>query len=569
MKYFVPFSHRFRKPSDSAFPSHPRALPEGMSVSPPASASEFDFIIVGAGSSGCVLANRLSASGRHRVLLLEAGPRDDYKWIHIPMGYSRTMFHPEINWGFHTEPDPGIAGRKNYWPRGKVLGGCSAINGLLWVRGQSDDFRVWESLGNKGWGWDDVLPHFKATESYAGGDGRIRGRSGETGVEDGERHELVDAFIAGAEQSGIPRAVDYNGAVQEGAAYFQINKRRGIRSSTSIAFLRPAEARANLVIATGAHATRIGIVNGRATSLEYMQAGVKQTARARHEIILSAGTLQSPQLLQLSGLGPAALLQRHGIDVLKDLPGVGENMQDHLQIRLLFKCSRPVTNNDVVNSWSKRLSVRWQYFIRRAGPMASGINQGVLFTSTRPEETHRPDIEFHFGTTSSDEPGAKPHPWSGFTMSTCQLRPESKGRVQIGSVDPLAAPLIQPNYLSHPLDVETALRGVRLVRKVSQSPALSAYVKEEFQPGAAAQSDDELLTWVRERGATTIFHPAGTCKMGSDAMSVVDERLRVRGIGGLRVVDCSIMPIIVSGNTNAACIMIGDKAAKMILEDAG
>ena len=539
-----------------------------MSSPPPDAATEFDFVIVGAGSSGCVLANRLSASGQHRVLLLEAGPRDDYKWIHIPMGYSRTMFHPEINWGFYTQPDPGIAGRKNYWPRGKVLGGCSAINGLLWVRGQSDDFRIWEALGNKGWGWDDVLPHFKATESYAGGDARIRGRSGETGVEDGERHELVDAFIAGAEQVGIPRAIDYNGEIQEGAAYFQINKRRGIRSSTSVAFLRPAERRPNLVITTGAHATRVRMENGRATSLEYVQAGVNQTAWARHDIVLSAGALQSPQLLQLSGIGPGALLRQHGVPLVRDLPGVGENMQDHLQIRLLFKSSRPVTNNDVMNSWRGRLRVRWQYFIRRGGPMASGINQGVLFTSSRPAETRRPDIEFHFGTTSSDQPGAKPHPWSGFTISTCQLRPESKGRVQIGSADPLAVPVIQPNYLSHPLDVETALLGVKLVRKVSQAPALAAYVREEFQPGSAAQSDEELLAWVRERGATTIFHPAGTCKMGTDPMSVVDDRLRVHGIRGLRVVDCSVMPIIVSGNTNAACIMIGNKAAQMILEDA-
>ena len=536
---------------------------------PSDAASEFDFIIVGAGSSGCVLANRLSASGRHRVLLLEAGPRDDYKWIHIPMGYSRTMFHPVLNWGFHTESDPGIAGRKNYWPRGKVLGGCSAINGLLWVRGQSEDFRIWEQLGNRGWGWDEVLPHFKAIEAYAGGDAHIRGRTGEIGVEDGERHELVDAFIAGAMQSGIPRATDYNGAVQEGVAYFQINKRRGIRSSTSVAFLRPAENRPNLTIATGAQATRVEIAGGRAVSIEYLQDGAKRSARARHDIILSAGALQSPQLLQLSGVGPAALLQRHGIPLVRDLPGVGKNLQDHLQIRLLFKASRPVTNNDVVNSWIRRLGVRLQYALRRTGPMASGINQGVLFTSTRPDETPRADIEFHFGTTSSDQPGAKPHPWSGFTISTCQLRPESKGTVGIGSADPLAAPIIQPNYLSHPLDVETALRGVKLVRRVSQSPTLAQYVKEEFQPGPAAQTDHELLEWVRARGATTIFHPAGTCKMGTDKMAVVDERLRVQGVSGLRVVDCSIMPIIVSGNTNAACIMIGDKAAKMILEDAG
>ena len=540
-----------------------------MPSSPPDAASDFDFIIVGAGSSGCVLANRLSASGRHRVLLLEAGPRDDYKWIHSPMGYSRTMFHPVLNWGFHTQPDPGIAGRKNYWPRGKVLGGCSAINGLLWVRGQIEDFQIWERLGNRGWGWDQVLPHFKATESYAGGDERLRGRVGEVGVEDGERHELVDAFIAGAMQAGIPRATDYNGAVQEGVAYFQINKRRGIRSSTSVAFLRPAENRPNLVIATGAQATRVEIAGGRAVSIEYLQDGAKRSARARHDIILSAGALQSPQLLHLSGIGPAALLRQHGISLVRELPGVGENLQDHLQIRLLFKCSRPVTNNDVVNSWLRRLGVRLQYALSRTGPMASGINQGVLFTSSRPDETRRPDIEFHFGTTSSDQPGAKPHPWSGFTISTCQLRPESKGTVRIGSPDPLAAPVIQPNYLSHPLDVETALRGVKLVRRVSQSPALREYVKEEYQPGPTAQTDHDLIEWVRARGATTIFHPAGTCKMGTDPMAVVDERLRVHGVAGLRVVDCSIMPIIVSGNTNAACIMIGDKAAKMILEDAG
>lgn len=556
-----------REPSQHSFdmPPSPSLLPSAGS----ATAADYDFVIVGAGSTGCVLANRLSANGRHRVLLLEAGPRDTFRWIHIPMGYSRTMFHKELNWGFYTEPDPGIAGRRNYWPRGKVLGGSSAINGLLWVRGQREDFEHWEALGNPGWGWKDVLPLFKRSEAYAGGSDEFRGRTGELGVEDGERHELVEAFIAGAGQAGIPRAEDYNGATQEGAAYFQLTKKNGRRTSTAVSFLKPIADRANLKIDTGAQATGLVLDGTRARGVRFVQNGQPREVRAAREVILCAGALQSPQLLQLSGIGPAEHLREFGVPVICDLPGVGENLQDHLQIRLLYKCAKPVTNNDLLNSWWGRATMRLSYYVwGRRGPMASGINQGVLFTNAGVDSSRRPDIEFHFGTTSSDTPGAPVHPWSGFTTSICQLRPESKGRVRLKSADPLAAPALIPNYLSHPHDCAVALAGVKLVRRVNSTPAMSPYVQEEYSPGSAAQSDAELMEWIRAKGATTIFHPAGTCKMGTDAQAVVDPRLRVRGIDGLRVADCSIMPVIVSGNTNAACTMIGEKAAEMILQDA-
>jgi choline dehydrogenase len=527
----------------------------------------FDYVIVGAGSAGCVLANRLSADGRHRVLLLEAGPADRYVWIHVPIGYAKTMFHPVYNWGFNTEPDPGMNGRRIYWPRGRVLGGSSSINGLIFIRGQREDYEHWAALGNPGWGWADVLPYFIRSEANQRGASQYHGADGPQAASDiGAKHELVEAFIRGAVEQGVPRNADFNGAVQEGVGYYQLATRNGLRSSSATAYLRPARRRENLAIETSAHASRIVFEGGRAAGVEYRRGGRLVTARANREVILAAGALQSPQLLQLSGVGPGNLLDRHGIAVVHALPGVGENLQDHLQQRLIFRCARPITTNDDLNSLAGRIKIGLQWLLARSGPLAIGINQGGLFTRVLPE-SKTPDIQFHFATLSADLAGAKPHPWSGFTMSVCQLRPSSRGHVRIKSKDAFEPPAMQPNYLSTELDRRCAVEAVRCARRISQSNAMQPYVASEFRPGEAAQSDEDLLGFAREYGAT-IFHPSGTCRMGSDPMAVVDARLRVHGVAGLRVVDCSIMPTLVSGNTHWPAVMIAEKASDMILEDA-
>jgi choline dehydrogenase len=510
--------------------------------------SEADFVIVGAGSAGCVLANRLSANGRHRVLLLEAGPRDRSLWIHLPIGYGKTMFHPVYNWGFHTDPEPNLNGRRVYWPRGRGLGGSSSINGLIYVRGQPEDYERWAALGNRGWGWQDVLPYFERSETACS--------------DIGEKHELMEAFIGAANELGIPATRDFNGGRQEGVGYYQLFTRNGWRSSSATAYLRPAEKRANLRVETGAHVTRIVFEGTRAAGVRYRRGGAEKEARAAREVLLSAGALQSPQLLQLSGVGPAGLLQSFGIPVLRDLPGVGENLQDHLQLRCMYKCTRPITTNDDLASWWRSIGIGLKWLIARSGPLAIGINQGGLFTRVLPE-SQTPDVQFHFATLSAELAGAKPHPWSGFTMSVCQLRPESRGTVRIRSADPFEPPSMRPNYLSTELDRRCAVAGVKLARALASTRALKPYVAEEYRPGPSATSDDELLEFAREHGAT-IFHPSGTCKMGNDPMAVVDDRLRVHGVAGLRVVDCSVMPTLTSGNTHAPVVMIAEKASDLI-----
>ena len=528
---------------------------------------DFDYIVVGAGSAGAVLAARLSQEPTVRVLLLEAGPPDRSFWIHLPIGYGKTMWSKTYNWCFETDPDPGMNGRRIYWPRGKTLGGSSSINGLIYIRGQRQDYDHWAAQGNAGWGYDDLLPYFKRSEANQRGANTWHGADGALRVSDiGAKHELIEAFIDAAGQRGVPRNDDFNGATQEGVGYYQLTTHRGWRCSSAKAYLAPARGRPNLEVCTGAHCTGVTLQGRRATGVTYVQGGTRHSATARAEVLLCAGAIQSPQLLQLSGIGPAPLLQQHGIPVVHDLPGVGQNLQDHLQMRLTYECTKPITNNDQLRTlWGQAL-IGMQWLLFRKGPLAIGINQGGCFMKALPE-ADRPDIQFHVGTLSADMAGGKPHPWSGFTLSVCQLRPQSRGRVQITSLDPLQAPSMQPNYLSTELDRRTAVAAVKAARSIADAPAMRPYVKREIKPGPDAADDDALLAYCRNAGAT-IFHPSGTCKMGRDDAAVVDARLRVHGIERLRVVDCSVMPTLVSGNTNAPVIAMAEKAADLIRCDA-
>ncbi|GAA4345658.1 choline dehydrogenase [Variovorax defluvii] len=534
---------------------------------------EFDYIVVGAGSAGCVLAGRLSEDPSTRVLLLEAGPEDRSLWIHLPIGYGKTMWSPTYNWRFETDPDPNMNGRRIYWPRGKTLGGSSSINGLIYIRGQREDYDHWAALGNPGWGYEEVLPYFIRSEGNERGADAFHGGKGPLKVSDiGAKHELIEAFIAGAQQIGVPRTEDFNGATQEGAGYYQLTTHRGWRCSTAKAYLAPARQRPNLRIETEALASSLVLDGRRAVGVRYRQGGVEKAARCRAEVLLAAGALQSPQLLQLSGIGPRALLQQFGIPVVHDLAGVGENLQDHLQIRLSYECTQPITTNDQLNSWVGQAKLGLEWLMHRSGPLAVGINQGGCFMRALRDAGGRPvastpDIQFHVATLSADMAGGKVHPWSGFTFSVCQLRPESRGHVRIRSRDPAEPPSMQPNYLATELDRATTVAGVKAARAIAAAPAMRPYVKREIKPGPDATSDEDLLEFCRNNGAT-IFHPSGTCRMGSDPLAVVDTRLRVHGIGGLRVIDCSAMPTLVSGNTNAPAVMMAEKAVDMIREDA-
>ena len=523
-----------------------------------------DYVIVGAGSAGCVLAHRLSEDPRNRVLLLEAGPEDRYPWIHIPIGYGKTMFHPVYNWGYYTDPDPNMKGRKLYWPRGRGLGGSSSINGLIYVRGQPEDYDAWRDAGNTGWGWEDVLPYFIRSEHNSRGAFPGHGGDGMQWCSDiGVKHELMEAIIAAGNELGVPTTDDFNAGRQEGVGYYQLFTRHGWRCSSAVGYLRPARKRPNLEVRTNAQATRVTFEGTVAKGVEYVQGGVKRIATARREVILAAGAIQSPQLLQLSGVGPGSLLQSFGIPVVADRAAVGENLQDHLQLRAIYRVSRPITTNDDLRSLAGKVRVGLQWLLQRRGPLAVGINQGGLFTKVLPG-SRTPDIQFHFATISADVAGGAPHPWPGCTFSVCQLRPESRGTLRIKSPDLLAPPSMQPNYLSTELDRQCAVAALRFARKLAASAALQPYLEAEHRPGAAVASDEALLDFAREYGQT-IFHPSGTCRMGADDASVVDPQLRVRGVQGLRVVDCSIMPTLVSGNTHAPVVMIAEKASDMIL----
>ncbi len=530
--------------------------------------NQYDYIIVGAGSAGCVIANRLSENPKNKVLLLEAGGRDWNPWIHIPVGYFKTMYSKELSWGYETDPDPNLNGRKLIWPRGRVLGGSSSINGTLYVRGQAEDYNHWRQLGNTGWSFDDVLPHFKNSEDYERGADNYRSTGGPLGVQEvSDRRPACEAFLAACREAGFKDNPDYNGATQEGIGYFQTTTRNGRRSSTATAFLKPANKRPNLRIITRALATGLNIKEGRVTGVSYSQ-GLKHTqASANREVILSGGSINSPQLLQLSGIGDPEHLTKLGISVVHNLPDVGRNLQDHLQVRAVYELDGLHSLNTDVRSPIRRFMMGMQYALKRNGPLTISAGQTYLFARTR-EELVTPDIQFLFMPLSTDKPGTDLHPYPGVTNAISQCRPESRGDVMISSSDPRVYPRIRPNYLSTEIDKEAVVAGLKLSRRIARQPAFARYVKQEILPGPNFYSDDELLAYARETGGT-IYHPTGTCRMGTDERAVVNPRLRVCGIEGLRIADASIMPMIVSGNTNAAVIMIGEKAAQMILEDSG
>ncbi|WP_144185619.1 GMC family oxidoreductase [Elioraea rosea] len=528
-------------------------------------AGAFDFVIVGAGSAGCVLANRLSAGGLHSVAVLEAGPEDRDFWIHLPLGYAKLFRNPRVNWMFETAPESELNGRRVYQPRGKVLGGSSSINGLVYIRGQREDFEHWRQLGNSGWSADDVLHYFRRAEGNIRGADDQHGGDGPLGVSDPHTHELTEAFIAAAEHEGLPRTRDFNGLVQEGVGYFQTTSRNGRRCSAAVAYLHPARKRQNLKVFTDALTDRVILSDGRATGVVFRRGGIRQVVHARREIILAAGAYGSPTILQRSGLGPAELLSSHGIPVIHDMPGVGSDLQDHLQARCVVRCTKPITLNDMTTSMIGKVRLGLEWLLTRSGWLTIAAGHAGAFFRTD-ARLASPDVQVHFIPFSTDKMGDSLHPFPGFMAHVCQLRPESRGTVRITSSDPGAVPEIRMNYLSAETDRATMLAGLKRLRAIMHAPPLRPYFAAEVEPGPDAVTDDALMAHIRAK-ASTVYHPTSTCRMGSDPRAVVDSGLRVRGVDGLRVADCAIMPTLVSGNTNAAAIMIGEKASDIILAD--
>ncbi len=532
-------------------------------------AETFDYIIIGAGSAGCVLADRLSASGKHRVLVLEAGGRDDWIWFHIPVGYLFAIGNPRADWMFRTESSAGLNGRAIAYPRGKVIGGCSAINAMIYMRGQAADYDRWRQMGLSGWGWDDVLPHFIAMEDHIAPPNEFHRAGGQWRVEHPRmRWEILDAFAEAAAAAGIPKVSDFNSGDNFGAGYFQVNQRAGIRFSSARGFLKPALKRTNLRLETKAHVAGILFDGKRATGVRYIQNGREVEARARGEIILSAGAVNTPHLLELSGIGDGARLQELGVETIRHAPGVGENLQDHLQLRTIFKVKNAPTMNALYASLWRRPLMALEYAAFRRGPLSMAPSQLGAFAFSGPEHA-TPNLQFHIQPLSLDKFGDPLHPFPAITASVCNLRPTSRGGVHARTPDPFDAPRIDPDYLATDEDCRVAVDALRLTRKIMAAAPLSRYAPEEFRPGPSAADDGALLAAAREI-ATTIFHPVGTAKMGlpSDPQAVTDGRLRVFGVENLRIADASVMPLITSGNTNSPTMMIAEKAARMILQDA-
>ncbi len=527
---------------------------------------EADVVVVGAGTAGCVLAARLSENADLRVLLLEAGEADRNVWIHVPGGIARTVGNPRLNWCLESEPVPGLNGRRMPYPRGRMLGGSGSMNGMQYIRGNPRDYDRWRDLGNAGWGWSDVLPYFRRSEANVRGADELHGDSGPLAVSDVGRGTLTDAFLRAAAEAGHPLIADFNGPSQEGASCYQMMIRRGRRACGAGAFLRPAMRRPNLQVLTSAQATRVLFEGRRATGVEFRRDGGIHTAHARREVVIAGGAFHSPALLQLSGIGPAQLLGRHGVPVVADLPGAGANLQDHLQVRVLCRCAQPVTINDVLNSPLRLVAEVARYALFRTGMLSSGPFRTGLFACSSASPSGWPDLQVQFSAVGYTVVTEPPLPYSSFTMSVCLLRPSSRGRVEIGSADPFAPPKIQPDFLATEGDRRLMAEAFKLGRGLLAQPSLAAYVAEEIMPGPLCRTDAQILEHVRAIGST-VHHPVGTCRMGKDDQAVVDERLRVRGVGALRVADGSIMPALISGNTNAPIVMIAEKASDLIRED--
>ncbi len=533
----------------------------------PASIGDYDYIIVGAGSAGCLLANRLSADASVSVLLLEAGGKDDHIWLKVPVGARYTQGTPRFDWCFKSEPEPGLNGRSINIPRGRVLGGSSAINGMIYMRGQARDYDLWRQLGNTGWAWDDVLPYFKSFEDFCHGADEWHGAGGELRIEEQRmRWPILDAVVDAAVQTGLPRLTNFNRGDNEGAGYAHVTQRRGVRASASSAFLRPVMQRPNLRVVTSAQARRVTFSGRRATGVEFWQGDTISSAQARREVILAAGAIGSPQLLQVSGVGAPALLQAQDVDVVHALSGVGRNLQDHLMLGMIFKVANTRTLNERLRSPLDRIAMGLEYALLRTGPL-SVLPAGVKVFARSDPSRETANIQVNVAPVSYDKLGDPPHPFPAFTAYTYNMRPTSRGHVHITGADARVSPALHHNYLDTFDDQRVTVDIIRAVRRIAAMPALAQYRPEEFRPGAVCQTDEDILAYARAN-ATTVFHPVGTCKMGQDPLAVVDDRLRVHGVNGLRVADAAIMPAIVSGNTNAAVMMIAEKASAMILADA-